>query len=116
MTGSKTTSMTTAEMREARARGETRSDVERLRREAAAEMEPAPDEDSPDASVLMREAVARRRAGRPPGSGTKEQVAIRLDRDVLAAFRAEGPGWQTRLNAALREWLAQHGHPTSARN
>ncbi len=36
---------------------------------------------------------------------TKEQVAIRLDPEVLAAFRAGGRGWQTRVNAALREWL-----------
>lgn len=53
-------------------------------------------------------AVAARRRGRPAGSGTKEQVALRLDRDVLSAFRASGPGWQTRMNAALREWLETH--------
>ena len=38
----------------------------------------------------------------------KEQVAIRFDPQVLAAFRAEGPGWQTRMNAALQEWLNEH--------
>ena len=36
---------------------------------------------------------------------TKEQVAIRFDPDVLAAFRADGAGWQTRMNAALKDWL-----------
>jgi hypothetical protein len=36
---------------------------------------------------------------------TKEQVAIRLDPEVLAAFRASGRGWQTRLNTVLKEWL-----------
>jgi len=50
----------------------------------------------------------RTKRGRPAGSGTKEQVAIRLDRDVLAAFRATGAGWQTRMNAALRDWLKTH--------
>lgn len=50
----------------------------------------------------------RRRRGRPLGSGTREQVAIRLDVDALDAFRASGPGWQTRMNAALREWLKEH--------
>ena len=50
----------------------------------------------------------RAKPGRPAGSGTKEQVAIRLDRDVLAAFRASGAGWQTRMNAALRDWLKSH--------
>ncbi len=52
--------------------------------------------------------AASKRRGRPAGSGTKEQVAIRFDHDVLAAFRAAGPGWQTRMNAALRDWLKSH--------
>lgn len=57
-------------------------------------------------NVAMESCRAKR--GRPPGSGNKEQVAIRLDRDVLAAFRASGTGWQTRMNAALRDWLKKH--------
>ncbi|MFT3816462.1 MAG: BrnA antitoxin family protein [Rubrivivax sp.] len=52
--------------------------------------------------------AARKKRGRPAGSGTREQVAIRLDREVLAAFRATGPGWQTRINALLRE-AVEHG-------
>lgn len=48
------------------------------------------------------------RRGRPRAPVTKEQIALRLDRDVVAAFRARGPGWQTRMNAALREWLKNH--------
>ena len=39
---------------------------------------------------------------------TKQQVAIRLDPEVLAAFRAKGPGWQTRMNSILKEWLIEH--------
>ena len=50
--------------------------------------------------------AALKKRGRPVGSGTKEQVAIRFDRDVLSAFRGSGPGWQTRMNDALR--LAAH--------
>jgi uncharacterized protein (DUF4415 family) len=50
------------------------------------------------------EAVRRFRG--PGKKPTKEQVAIRLDREILGAFRAGGPGWQTRLNEALKEWLA----------
>lgn len=45
---------------------------------------------------------------------TKQQVAIRLDADVLQAFRASGPGWQPRMNAALRTWLLEHGDELSA--
>ena len=47
----------------------------------------------------LREAMADRK--RP----AKLSVAIRLDTDVLAAFREDGPGWQTRMNAVLREWV-----------
>ena len=53
-------------------------------------------------------AVAHKRRGRPAGSGIKEQVAIRLDHDVLAAFRIGGSGWQTRMNEALKDWLRTH--------
>jgi uncharacterized protein (DUF4415 family) len=43
-----------------------------------------------------------RRVGRPKGSGTKELVSLRLDRDILDFFREGGPGWQTRINDYLR--------------
>ena len=39
---------------------------------------------------------------------TKEQVAVRYSVDVLAAFRASGRGWQTRMDDALRDWLKTH--------
>jgi uncharacterized protein (DUF4415 family) len=32
----------------------------------------------------------------------KEQIALRVDADVLERYKAGGPGWQTRMNAALR--------------
>ncbi len=40
----------------------------------------------------------------PPASipGAKELVSLRLDQDVLQAYQADGPGWQDRINAALR--------------
>jgi uncharacterized protein (DUF4415 family) len=41
--------------------------------------------------------------GRPKSANPKEHVNMRLDRDVLAHFRAGGPGWQSRINAALRK-------------
>ena len=52
--------------------------------------------------------ATRRKRGRPAGSGTKEQVAIRIDHDILEAFRARGRGWQRRMNDALREWVKTH--------
>lgn len=50
----------------------------------------------------------RRRTRGPNRSPTKEQIAIRFDKDVLDAFRAGGAGWQTRMNSALKEWLVTH--------
>jgi uncharacterized protein (DUF4415 family) len=45
----------------------------------------------------------------PPQSvpGVKEMVSLRLDRDVLDHFQAGGPGWQDRINAALRKAAGQ---------
>ena len=44
------------------------------------------------------------RMGRPPlGDTAKKQVTLRLDSDVVAAFRAGGAGWQSRINAVLRK-------------
>lgn len=108
MSGSKPTSMTLSEMRASRERGESQSDWAAVRRMAEQDIEPEEDEDSPDATGLIREAIAKRRAGRPAGSAAKEQVSIRYDKDILAAFRATGPGWQRRMNDALREWLGAH--------
>jgi uncharacterized protein (DUF4415 family) len=51
------------------------------------------------------------RPGRPPSNSPKKPVTLRLDADVVAHFRKGGPGWQTRINAALRK--AAH-LPTSA--
>ena len=41
--------------------------------------------------------------GRPPLENPKEAVKLRLDHDVLAAYRTTGSGWQTRINADLRK-------------
>ena len=49
-------------------------------------------------------AELRAKRGRPvknPGE-RKEQIALRLDADVLAWYRAQGSRWQTRMNAVLK--------------
>ena len=46
--------------------------------------------------------------GRPPVANPKEHLNIRLDADIVSAFRRTGTGWQTRLNDALRDWLKTH--------
>ena len=78
------------------------SDEDLTRMRPASEMLPVIFGDG-NAEKLMR------RRGRPAKAVTKEAVNVRYDRDVLDAFRAQGEGWQTRMNAALREWAAQHG-------
>ena len=52
--------------------------------------------------------VGRARTRGPNREPLKEQVAVRYSPDVLAAFRATGAGWQTRMNDALRDWLRTH--------
>ncbi|MEI6451643.1 MAG: BrnA antitoxin family protein [Actinomycetes bacterium] len=68
----------------------------------------------PAAEVLPEELVAVLPKRKPGQRGaqkkpTKEPVTIRYSRDVLEYFRATGPGWQARIDAALKEWVAQHG-------
>ncbi|MEZ0169378.1 BrnA antitoxin family protein [Microvirga sp. TS319] len=38
----------------------------------------------------------------PAIPGVKETVTLRIDQDVLEFFQQDGPGWQDRINAALR--------------
>ena len=47
----------------------------------------------------------KRKPGRPKGTrlSTKTLVSLRLDNDVLDKFRSKGPGWQSRINEALRK-------------
>jgi len=53
-----------------------------------------------DAEDAARQAALR---GRPKLEHPKKRIAIRIDADVLEAFRQSGAGWQTRINALLRE-------------
>jgi len=47
--------------------------------------------------------LEKRRARGPQKAPTKKQLSLRLDQDVVDTFRATGPGWQSRINAALRK-------------
>jgi uncharacterized protein (DUF4415 family) len=54
--------------------------------------------------VFRKKAPPLPETGRPVAPpGVKEQVTLRLDQDVLAHFQEDGPGWQDRINAALRK-------------
>jgi uncharacterized protein (DUF4415 family) len=41
--------------------------------------------------------------GRRPSDNPKKAVSLRLDNDVVERFKADGPGWQSRMNEALRK-------------
>ena len=62
-----------------------------------------PDLSTPEWQAIIDKVPVRR--GRPPLDEPKVSTTIRLDADVLAAYRAEGPGWQTRINDVLRTAL-----------
>ena len=46
--------------------------------------------------------------GRPKAKVTKVRVGIRLSSVVIDHFKASGDGWQTRIDAALRQYMAEH--------
>lgn len=59
------------------------------------------------AGLLAMNQQARAR-GRPKAEVTKERITIRLSPEVVQRFRATGDGWQTRIDAALKDWLKTH--------
>ena len=85
---------------------------------------PTPEEDAvitaaamsdPDAMPLTdgewEAAKPLARIGRPRIATPKVPTTIRFDADVLAALKASGKGWQTRVNEAMRDWLKSHPQP-----
>ena len=52
----------------------------------------------PDLAEKMR----KNSGGRPPMDKPKKAISIRLDQDVIDRFKATGPGWQSRINEALK--------------
>jgi len=57
--------------------------------------------------VSLRE-LKRKRAGRPVADNPKQSVTLRYSPEVIEAFRSTGNGWQTRMDAALKDWLKHH--------
>ena len=58
-----------------------------------------------EAEVFHGNTFVRRGRGRPKLDAAKEQISVRLDPDVLAKLREAGPGWQSQINALLRQAL-----------
>ena len=64
-----------------------------------------PEDDAPDMTTpywVEKFAQAPLQRGRPQSDAPTVQTTLRLDPDVLERFKAEGKGWQGRINAALR--------------
>lgn len=51
------------------------------------------------------EALLRRGRGRPANPARKVNQTLRLDPEVVEAYRRQGPGWQARMNAVLRRHM-----------
>jgi uncharacterized protein (DUF4415 family) len=49
--------------------------------------------------------------GRPKLDRPKISTTLRLDADIIDQFRAGGPGWQSRMNDVLRDWLSKNSQP-----
>jgi len=66
----------------------------------------------PDSRPFTEEEWAKveikRRPGRPTQEVKKVPVSLRLDAQVINAFKANGDGWQTRMNDALLEYAEEH--------
>ncbi|MCF8151650.1 MAG: BrnA antitoxin family protein [Burkholderiaceae bacterium] len=80
---------------------DTDGEVRELTAEDMAKFKPA-------AEVLPSSLKRKLGVRGPQKTPTKERITIRLSRDVLEPFRESGEGWQTRVDAALREWLKNH--------
>jgi uncharacterized protein (DUF4415 family) len=63
----------------------------------------------------LGELAPARRRGRPPKAEPKVVLTLRLDPDIVAHFKADGAGWHTRMNAALRAAMASSGRPSVRR-
>ncbi|WP_244538250.1 BrnA antitoxin family protein [Methylobacterium sp. ap11] len=85
-----------AEEAELQARMKADPDAREMTDEELGRLRPAHEVLPPDVfAALMKR-------GRPKSPGRLVQVTLRLDPDALAAFRATGPGWQTRINETVK--------------
>jgi uncharacterized protein (DUF4415 family) len=71
--------------------------------------DPAVHDDNPSMDAAFLSGMKPSRRGRPKLETPKVEVKIRLDADTVEHLRGSGPGWQTRVNAALGQLVAA-GH------
>lgn len=61
----------------------------------------------PDTREVLPTEIKTMRSGRPPVSVKRPRMSLRTDPDILEYLRRSGKGWQTRVNALLREAMEQ---------
>ena len=66
------------------------------------------EDDRPLNKKEMREGI-KRAGGRPRSANPKKSTTVRLDAEVLDFFKAQGKGWQTKMNNVLRVYVAARG-------
>lgn len=74
----------------------SRTDWDALRRAEALGLEPEQDDDEFEVDWTRAELVTPE---------PKKAISLRVDPDVLAFFKSQGAGYQTRMNAVLRAWM-----------
>ena len=92
----------------------TGTDWGRVKREAVADAPidaqsgPYDPNDPAAVSAYWQAATITRGRGRPPVTVKRPTLNMRVDAEVLDAFKATGPGWQTRINDVLKNWVQTH--------
>ena len=67
------------------------------------EVDPYDPNDEAAVEAFWANATITRGRGRPPLAVKRPTLNMRVDAEVLEAFKATGPGWQTRINSLLRD-------------
>lgn len=94
----------------------TGTDWQRVKREAAqdapvnveAGADPYDPNNPAEVATYWATATIKRGRGRPVSEVKRPTLNMRIDAEVLEAFKATGPGWQTRINEVLRSWVKSH--------
>jgi uncharacterized protein (DUF4415 family) len=60
-----------------------------------------------EAFPALADSLLKNVGGRPKSASPKMPISIRLDQEVIAKFKATGPGWQSRINEVLRKFATQ---------
>ena len=94
----------------------TGTDWDRVKREAAQDVpvnveagsEPYDPNNPTEVASYWANATIKRGRGRPASDVKRPTLNMRVDAEVLEAFKATGPGWQTRINEVLKSWVKSH--------